>query len=93
MRRRRILSNLMIVPVLLMSLGGCASKEAASGDIMPTIELIEPVGTAQGYEKASVRDICVVSTYSGIICPDTVEYTYESALAFSSYAALPGESV
>ena len=93
MRRHRIIANLMIVPMLLMSLAGCASKETASENIMPTIELIEPVGTAQGYEKAAFRDICVVSTYSGIICPDTVEYTYESALAFSSYAALPGESV
>ncbi|MCR4850108.1 MAG: hypothetical protein K5870_02505 [Lachnospiraceae bacterium] len=93
MRSKRIIANLTLISMLLGCLAGCSKGSSSAQEIMPTIELIEPVGTAQGYEKASFRNLSMVSTYSGIICPDTAEYTYESALAFSSYAALPGEQV
>ncbi len=93
MRSKRIIANLTLISMLMGCLAGCSKGSSSAQEIMPTIELIEPVGTAQGYEKASFRNLSMVSTYSGIICPDTAEYTYESALAFSSYAALPGEHV
>ena len=91
MNKRKII-NLILAGSLLLTLPGCQSKKAEE-DIMPVVELIEPVGTVLNYERASFRDLTVVSTYSGVVCPDAMEYTYESDLAFSSYAALPGDPI
>ncbi len=89
-----MIANLTAFSLLVLTLSGCSSSaDGATEDVMPVVELIEPVGTVQGYEKAAFRDIDMVSTYSGVICPDTVEYTYESSQPFSSYAVLPGESI
>ena len=84
----------MIVSMLCAVLCGCSDKNGAvSEDVLPQIELIEPVGTALSYERAAYRDIAAVSTYTGIVCPDSTEYTYESDYPFAGYGALPGESV
>ncbi len=56
-------------------------------------ELIEPVGSALSYERASIRELATVTVVRGVVCPATTEYTYDSGEPFGTYAALPGDTV
>ena len=57
------------------------------------IELIEPAGSALSFVSAEVRELSVVSTYQGVVCPDTYEYSYDSDQPFGNFNALPGDEV
>ncbi|MBR6391160.1 MAG: hypothetical protein IKS16_07445 [Lachnospiraceae bacterium] len=56
-------------------------------------ELIEPAGSALSFVSAEIRDLAVVSTYQGVVCPNTYEYAYESDQPFGNYNFLPGDEV
>ena len=57
------------------------------------IELIEPAGSALSFVSAEIRELSVVSTYQGVVCPDTYEYSYDSDQPFGNFNALPGDEV
>jgi len=57
------------------------------------VELIEPAGSALSFVNAEIRDLVVVSTYQGVVCPNTYEYSYESEQPFGNYCYLPGDEV
>lgn len=65
------------------------NAESASEDE----ELIEPAGSALSFVSAEIRDLAVVSTYQGVVCPNTYEYSYESDQPFGNYNYLPGDEV
>ncbi|MCR5675082.1 MAG: efflux RND transporter periplasmic adaptor subunit [Lachnospiraceae bacterium] len=51
------------------------------------------MGSVVRFMPAEYREISRVSVWPGVVCPDTVEYAYESSRAFGNYGALPGEEV
>ncbi len=73
------------------------SKEPAAQDASAADEeepeLVDPVGTVLRYENVSFRDISRVTSWQGVVCPETTEYAYESQRPFGNYGALPGDSV
>lgn len=79
------------IALCVLILCGCSaeSDEAVSQDV----ELVEPVGNVPQYDIARRRDLSRVSVYQGVVCPDTVEYAYDSDLPFGNFARLPGEDV
>ncbi|MCR5594946.1 MAG: HlyD family efflux transporter periplasmic adaptor subunit [Lachnospiraceae bacterium] len=81
--------------LVLVMLSGCAFSEGEKNEsqIENEEELIEPVGTVLNYTTAEIRDLAKVSTYQGIVCPNTVQYSYESDQSFGNYNFLPGDSV
>ncbi|MCR4595993.1 MAG: hypothetical protein K5673_04335 [Lachnospiraceae bacterium] len=66
-----------------------AEGNAVTGDE----ELIEPAGSALSFVNAEIRDLAAVSTYQGVVCPNTYEYSYESDQPFGNYNYLPGDDV
>ncbi len=96
MKRKRFFINIIAFLLFAALLTGCAEstdpvmyEDDGSGEI----ELLEPVGTVMRYEKAEQRELSRVSTYQGVVCPETTEYSYESDQPFGSYLALPGDTV
>ena len=106
--RKRLINCISILLILTMLIG-CASVaettgdttgDAATGDASADeiltdddVELVEPEGSALSFVTAEVRELSVVTTYQGVVCPDTYEYSYESEQPFGNFNALPGESV
>lgn len=97
LRNKKRLIKLISLILLMTALSGCSGismgEEPTDDDGSKEIELIEPVGTVMRYEKAEYRELSRVSTYQGVVCPDTVEYSYESDQPFGNYVALPGDPV
>ncbi len=109
MRRSFFKSNIISVALIISMLCGCASAakpeaaqeetatgtETATDDITAAEdeELIEPTGSALSFVNAEIRDLAVVSTYQGVVCPNTYEYSYESDQPFGNYNYLPGDDV
>ena len=56
-------------------------------------ELVEPVGSVTRFVPAEYRELSRVTVCQGTVCPDTVEYAYESSRPFGNYGALPGDAV
>ena len=75
--------------------GGNDLADNGSGSVSEEddVELIDPVGTILKYETASFRELSVVSTYQGVVCPDTYQFAYESDQPFGNYCYLPGDEV
>ncbi|MBQ7955633.1 MAG: hypothetical protein IJ282_07765 [Lachnospiraceae bacterium] len=74
-------------------LAGCSGAGDGQQVIAESIELIEPVNTAQEYEEAAYRNLYEVEIYSASVMPYVVEYAFESDQKFMGYGALPGEKV
>lgn len=90
--------NIIISLIISCMLAGCGSRISENGgaavdDAKEDVELIEPVGNVMRVDKARFRELAKVSTLQGVVCPNTVEYTYESDQPFGNYAFLPGDSV
>ena len=66
---------------------------ASGADEEEDVELIEPAGSALSFVNAEIRDLAVVSTSQGVVCPNTYEYSYESEQPFGNYCYLPGDEV
>lgn len=105
-RLKKTLINLIILGMISMSLCGCSEFKLPIGNTTGSdtvkdsqytsndeIELIEPAGSALSYVVAEKRDIYTVSTHSGMISPNSIEYMYDSDTPFGNYAALPGNEV
>ncbi len=87
--RKRALA-LILIPILM----GCGADQEQNREVSEEqIVLEEPVGVALRYQKAAFREISVISTYPGVLCPDTTEYSYESEEPFGNYCLLPGDTV
>ncbi|MBO4900314.1 MAG: hypothetical protein J5509_08470 [Lachnospiraceae bacterium] len=72
------------------SVEGSSDLSAAADE---DVELIEPAGSALSFVNAEIRDLAVVTTYQGVVCPNTYEYSYESEQPFGNYCYLPGDEV
>ncbi len=68
-------------------------SESNEGTEEEDVELIEPAGSALGYVSAEIRNIAVVTTFQGVVCPNTYVYSYESDQPFGNYNYLPGDEV
>lgn len=104
---KKTLINFIMAGMTVTSVCGCGSinipfRNSTATEVTPKdsqyksndeIELIEPAGSALSYVVAQKRDIYTVTTHSGMICPDTTEYKYDSDTKFGNYAALPGNEV
>lgn len=75
----------------LSMLSGCG--EAIVVDEGRNIELVEPVGSAVSLETVQRRNLYEAVTYEAAVYPYVEEYAYEDNYRFSSYEALPGETV
>lgn len=105
-RLKKTLINLIVAGLMIVVLCGCSAINLPFGNVgkpenvkdsqyasNDEIELIEPAGSALSYVVAEKRDIYTVSTHSGMISPDSIEYMYDSDTPFGNYAALPGNEV
>ncbi len=96
-KNRRLIRRIFVFLLAFTLLTGCGAMDIGSNltedDGSESIELLDPVGTVMRYEKAELRELSRVSTYQGVVCPDTVEYSYESDQPFGMYRALPGDEV
>ncbi len=91
--KRKGLRNIISLTLSFILLAGCAGTETDVGGAEEDVELAEPVGNVMRYDVAGFRELAKVSTLQGVVCPDTVEYTYESDQPFGNYSHLPGETV
>ncbi|MCR4595583.1 MAG: hypothetical protein K5673_02245, partial [Lachnospiraceae bacterium] len=85
-------SNIISIALILSMLCGCASAAnteavpeepvtdpevtAEGNTVTEDEELIEPAGSALSFVNAEIRDLAAVSTYQGVVCPNTYEYSY-----------------
>lgn len=93
MRRKSVISLLLIAGCIL-SLTGCGGQTTAAGEKNnQQIELLEPVNTETTYEVASLRNLYGAAVYAASVVPYIEEYIPENALFFGGYAAYPGETV
>ena len=81
--------NIIISLIISCMLAGCGSRISENGgaavdDAKEDVELIEPVGNVMRVDKARFRELAKVSTLQGVVCPNTVEYTYESDQPFGN---------
>ncbi|SCY52754.1 Multidrug efflux pump subunit AcrA (membrane-fusion protein) [Lachnospiraceae bacterium XBB2008] len=92
---RRLINCISIMLILTMLIGCASAADSTdtSSEAEQDIELIDPVGSALSFVTAQTRELSVVTTYQGVVCPDTYEYSYESDQPFGNFNALPGEPV
>lgn len=73
-----------------VTLTGCGKEENA---IAESVELVDPVGSAETYAVAERRDLKTVTLLNGKVVPKVYEYNFSSNQNFSSYINLPGMPV
>ncbi|MBP5624885.1 MAG: hypothetical protein J6X36_08460, partial [Lachnospiraceae bacterium] len=83
--------TLLAISIILSSvLSGCGKEEIASSE---SIELVDPVGSAETYAIAERRDLKSVTLLNGKVVPKVYEYSFSSNQNFESYINLPGMTV
>lgn len=101
----KFISVILLISMLCGCAGTAAGQEAADAEKTDSesadsaagdeedVELIEPAGSALSFVNAEIRDLASVTTYQGVVCPNTYEYSYESEQPFGNYCYLPGDEV
>ncbi len=89
-KRKRGLAQILTV-LLAVTAAGCGREP---GQVQTeSVELLEPVGVAAGYEAAARRNLYDADVYPALVCPYVEEYALEDGIAFADYDAYPGETV
>lgn len=90
MMRKKTISVFLSLVVTFSFLAGCGTKTEYDDY---SIELVEPVSITTSYATVECKDLVAYKVISGIVVPETTEYSFSSNQNFKSYGVLPGGTV